>query len=440
MKIAIGLVGPQDTISLVQQVGREREDSLYFVPFLYNDVEEVPALVKNPGENIDLWLFTGRIAYEMGQSYLPESTSLMIRSNGSALMKALFNVIRASGMPERFSIDTLTEEEVKETLDELHLDNCVPLIHPKRGYTPSSELIDYHEALFRSGEVGACITHRGHVYEALLKRGVAVFRIVPTVMSIRETLRLAVQLGETNHFRQSQIAALLVHVRNMSGDNTSSYETFRLNLKLQELLLEFTEHISGALIPTGRAAFSLFSTRGAIEQNTVFPPSLLFEKIRLLSGGTVHFGIGYGLTAYGAEQNALLALSRTEKREEGGLVFADETGAIKEAFPQQESLTFHYRSDDLKVVAMLKQAGVSTATFNKIVSVQSRMGKHSVTAADLASWLDMTQRNANRLLSELERNGMARIVGEEAPSTKGRPRKLFRIEVVAKGEPADPLT
>lgn len=427
MKIAIGLVGPQDTIALVQQVGREWEDRLQLIVFRYDDVEEVPDIVKSRSEDIDVWLFTGRIAYELGRSHVPESKALMIRSSGSAFMKALFEASREAGIPKRFSIDTLTEEEVRETLDELRLDKSAPIIHPAHGYVPSSELIEFHESLFLSGKADVCITHRGHVYETLLQRGISVCRIVPTVMSIRETLRLASQLGETNHFRQSQIAALHLHIRNVFKEHTSSYETYKLNLKLQELLLQFAEHVSGALIPTGRTTFSLFSTRGAIERNTLFPPSLLFEKMRLLSGGTVHFGIGYGMTAFGAEQNAILALSRTEKREEGGLVIADENGAVQESFPNQESLSFHYRSDDLEVIEKLKRAGVSAAAFNKIVTVQDRLGKRSVSAADLASWLDMTQRNANRLLAELERSGLAQIVGEEAPSPKGRPRKLFRI-------------
>lgn len=430
MNMVIGLVGPSDTVALVQQVGREWEGRLRFVPYVYEDVEEVTGIVKDRQNGIDVWLFTGRVAYEFGRAHVPEANALMIRSSGSALMKALFDALRECGVPEKFSIDTLTPAEVAETIGELRLSDGAAVIHPQHGYVPSAELVRFHESLYRSGQVNVCITHRGHVYEELLQRGVSVFRIVPTVMSIRETLRLASQLGQTQHFRQSQIAALLLHVRGVFKEQASSYETYRLHLKLQEELLQFVEHISGSLVPTGSATFCIFSTRGAIERNTALPPSLLFEKLRLLTGGTVHFGIGYGLTAFGAEQNASLALSRTEKREQGGLIIVDEAGAVQEHFPHQESLSFRYRTDDPDMIERLKRAGVSPATFNKIVSVQARTGKHAVSAADLASWLDMTQRNANRLLAELERSELARIVGEEAPAPKGRPRKLFRIEAV----------
>ncbi|MDF2725878.1 MAG: hypothetical protein K0Q59_5556 [Paenibacillus sp.] len=428
MKITIGLVGPQDTVALVRQVAREWEERLILVPYIYEDVEQVPDIVRDRmNDGIDIWLFSGRISYELGRTVSPEPATLMIRSNGSALMKALFEVVRKYGFPSTFTVDTLTEDEVRETLDELQLE-AQPFVHPKRGFVPTAAVVEFHESLYRSGQVQVCITYRRHVYEELVKLGVPSCRIVPTIMSIRETLRLASQKGETNHFRQSQIAALFIHIRNVFHENTSSYDSYRLSLKLQELLLQFAEHISGSLIPTGSGTFSLFSTRGALERNKALPPSQLFEKLRLLTGGTVHFGIGYGLTAFGAEQNAVLALSRTEKNEDGGLVFVDETGAVQQSFANQEALKFQYRADESALLDKLKQAGVTAATYNKVAAVQAQLGKQSVTAADLASWLDMTQRNANRLLAELAQGGLAHIVGEEAPTSKGRPRKLFRLE------------
>lgn len=430
MNIVIGLIGPADTVELVQEVGREweAEGRLKLVPFVYEDVDTLAESIRPNDRGIDVWLFTGRIAYEIGRKHVPEGKALMIRSSGSALMKTLFEVMRTSGLPRSFSVDSLNEAEVSETLHELRLaDSCAPEVYPTTGYVPSAELVQFHAALHMEGRVSLCITHRGSVYQELLRRGIPAFRIIPTVMSVRETLRLASQLGKTEHFRQSQIASLLLEVRSASEEEAGTYEAYRLNLKLQELLLQFAEHVYGALIPAGNAAYCIFSTRGAIEQSLEFPPSLLFEKIRLLSKGTVHLGIGYGLTAFGAERNAAMAIARTKKNEKGGLSVIDETGAVQEMTASSEPLSFQYLSSDLAVIEQLKTAGVSPATYSRIVSVQSGTGKQAVSAADLAAWLDMTPRNANRLLSDLARCGLARVVGEEAPAPKGRPRKLFRI-------------
>lgn len=48
-------------------------------------------------------------------------------------------------------------------------------------------------------------------------------------------------------------------------------------------------------------------------------------------------------------------------------------------------------------------------------------------ADDLSKWLGMTQRNARRILSCLEKVELAEVVGTEAPGPRGRPRKIFKI-------------
>ncbi|MEM5591273.1 hypothetical protein AAHH67_05140 [Niallia circulans] len=39
----------------------------------------------------------------------------------------------------------------------------------------------------------------------------------------------------------------------------------------------------------------------------------------------------------------------------------------------------------------------------------------------------MTPRNARRILTNLKEQGLAKIIGEEVPLTRGRPRKIYQI-------------
>ena len=68
-------------------------------------------------------------------------------------------------------------------------------------------------------------------------------------------------------------------------------------------------------------------------------------------------------------------------------------------------------------------------TFNKILSVQKRTDNYSVNASVLAEWLKMTPRNARRILNNLVEHGIAEVIGEEAPSSKGRPRNIYRVKL-----------
>jgi Predicted transcriptional regulator len=75
----------------------------------------------------------------------------------------------------------------------------------------------------------------------------------------------------------------------------------------------------------------------------------------------------------------------------------------------------------------LKRCGATITTYNKILSIQKRSGNHSINASTLAEWLKMTPRYARRILNSLTEQGLAEMIGEEAPASKGRPRKIYRV-------------
>lgn len=99
--------------------------------------------------------------------------------------------------------------------------------------------------------------------------------------------------------------------------------------------------------------------------------------------------------------------------------------------PLQEklSISYDYSIDNKEISEKLKQAGVTITTYNKLLSVQKAQSNHAITTADVAKWLKMTPRNASRILAGLAEQGLAEIIGEEAPVSRGRPRKLYRIRI-----------
>lgn len=72
---------------------------------------------------------------------------------------------------------------------------------------------------------------------------------------------------------------------------------------------------------------------------------------------------------------------------------------------------------------------IAISTNNKMIAIQKNIGKHAITASDVAEWLNMTPRNARRILTNLEEQGLAKIIGEEVPLTRGRPRKIYQIGI-----------
>ena len=56
-----------------------------------------------------------------------------------------------------------------------------------------------------------------------------------------------------------------------------------------------------------------------------------------------------------------------------------------------------------------------------------KLSSEVISSQELAQYMQITQRSARRILTELEEKGFAEIVAEEKPYMRGRPRKVYKI-------------
>jgi len=247
---------------------------------------------------------------------------------------------------------------------------------------------------------------------------------------VRETLLSAIEKWATHQFKRSQIAVVLIEVekieQNINTSATVSYDAHRINLELQSAILDYAESISGSFVNLGLGSFIIFSTRG-FSRVTGQHIQVLLDSMSLVTDLPANVGIGYGDTALKAEENARVALHHAQSYEPYCAFLVDDRENITGPLKQEENISFSYRTEDKEISNRLKDSGVTITTFNKILSVQRKTGNHSVTTNLLADWLKMTPRNARRILTGLVEQGLAEVIGEEAPASKGRPRKIYRV-------------
>lgn len=77
---------------------------------------------------------------------------------------------------------------------------------------------------------------------------------------------------------------------------------------------------------------------------------------------------------------------------------------------------------------------VSATTTQRLWSVLDKVRGKPLTAEELSRFLAISDRSARRLLRSCVEAGIARVVGDAAP-TRGRPSRLYRFEAT----PASPL-
>ncbi|MCZ8516236.1 hypothetical protein O9H85_28345 [Paenibacillus filicis] len=429
----VGAVGPKDSIELITEIGKEFKDQLTIVPFVYNNVSETPDIVLREDSHIDVWVFSGQAPYAIAQEQNIKQKALFPQLNGSSLTKVLLEIVYRDRLQlGRISFDTILPHHFYETCTELDLTYDSIQLLSYAGYKPIEELVAFHSERFAQGKVDACATCLRGVYEELKAQGIPAYRITPNRMTIRSMLNLASTAGETLHFKKSQIAVMLIDVEEpgkLIGQNKSSYDVFRLDLQFQDAILDHVEALSGSFVAIGNGKYLVFTTRGAFESaDASTHPSVLLEKIALITDLQTNIGIGFGVTALAAERNAQIALQHAKKTGNLCAIQVNDMGDIEGPLRQTGSINFNYRTEDIKTSELLKKAGVTITTYNKLLSVQKNLGQNSISAPDIAEWLGMTKRNARRILGDLEEHSLAELIGEEAPTNRGRPRKIYRIK------------
>ncbi|MCL6442257.1 MAG: hypothetical protein K6T83_02115 [Alicyclobacillus sp.] len=432
MEIRAGIVGPRDSVSLICEiVENDREMHIHPVPLVYKHLQETKNIVQTHLDLVDIWLFSGLHPYSLAKQSFPNHDTFFFFPglDGSSLMKVFVEI----GCKDhrdllRLSIDMLREKDVLDAYRDLGLPFKDVYVFERAGETPHEEYMNFHLSLMREGRVDTCVTGLRSVYEELQAMNVPVYRITPTRTNIKNMVKTAVQQWETFHFKQSQIAVILVQTGNIEHLNDSrsrAYDLHRMNLQLETAVVDFAESITGTFVPVGIGKFMVFTTRGCLEQEGSRGLSLL-QKLSMITDIPSNIGIGYGESSLAAEENARLALQYSQTYHEFCAFLVDSDGTVEGPLNSSVQISYQYRTQDSEINDLLRLAGVSVTTYNRILAVQKHLGNHSVTAADVADWLKMTHRNARRILTSLVDQGLAEIVGEEAPP-RGRPRKIYRV-------------
>jgi len=435
LKPRAGIIGPIDSVQLISEIATEYSDRLQPVPFIYQLPEEATSIVVNNQHVIDLWILAGPALFNPFQKSAVKQPFFILQLDGASLTKTLVDIgYNDKKSLDRISIDTLTERDVYETYRDLGIPSDQVFVHEYTNETPLPNLLAFHQKLIHDRKVDICITSLRSIYDQLRSNDITTYWVAPTRSNIRKTLSSAVQQWETIHFKQSQIAVILVKVQGMENKddhNMLSYDIHRLSLEIQAAILNFAESISGSFVTIGIGVFVIFSTRGSLEatENSI---SSLLEQLALLADLPSNIGIGYGDTALTAEENARLGLNHAQNYDSFCAFLVDDNGTIEGPLKEQEAITFQYRTENKEISEKLKNSGITITTFNKILSVQKRMGNGSITSTQVADWLKMTPRNARRILTALVEEGMAEIIGDEAPSSKGRPRKIYQVSDFSK--------
>ncbi len=434
----IGLIGPADSTRLCLSVALEEGLADQVMVRAYESADDAPGLAHELDQVCQVLLFTGRVPYALGRRSGGLSASLrFVPHAGADLYRALIQLLRRShGEMPRMSLDTIEAAIVREAFEDLGLEppqHIMPLglAGSEELIRPVAEITGFHLERARAGDVDVCVTCLESVHRELIAAGVTAWRISHTRAAFREALRQAHLEARLNISETTQPAVILISVPDQEptlAADPASYEAQSWRLHVRESVLDVAERLQGRLSERDDGTFMVFTSRGIAESAISRWMAGHGGPLQLhRSAIQARLGIGFGSTASAAEERARQALVMGER--DGDLHVAFPNGEVLRAGRDRSPTTYRLRETHDATLRVAEHLGLGPLSLARLTRALRQVDASSVTAAELARAYGIEARSARRLMTSLQRAGIAIPLGRLGGARAGRPQTIYRIDV-----------
>jgi len=435
LNIRVAVIGPDDLVQKVQSLQGEFP-ALTLLSFPYQMEDEAPVIFRLAAIQAEAVVFTGPVPYyitrQEGVSPLPLQ---YIPLTGSSLMRTIFELRETPEVDPRcgISLDTVKGKTARETMTELGLTGVPLYIKEFEDLVSADELVAFHHDLAVQGRTAAALTCLRSAHLKLKALGVTSFWVVPTYSGIRDTLQMVLLQVEQLRSKETQIAVQVCDIdgyADLVKRAPSDYYGNRIRLILHNILNDYAERTWASVQASSADRFTIITTRGILEKVTDgYQSDPLLGEIRKQLPAKVSIGTGFGATAYHAQKSAQQALARAKAAGGDCSYVLTDQGKLLGPLGREPRLEARVLAQDERLLNVAKRAGLSYTTISKIVSTLDLLGKSTLTSPELALGLQISSRNARRILNQLAAAGMAESSGKEYALPSGRPRRVYRIHL-----------
>lgn len=439
MKIRLAAFGSESLIDKVSQYVKHFE-GIEFLPYIYDTIEESPALVQRVTD-ADVLLFTGTLPYMVSKKVIEEKKipAVFIPIDEYMVSLTVFKVIHHLKCTN-FSLDVTDTVNMHDIFDEISLNTHeiylkdLSNIYDEEGKLNNDEIIQFHERLWHTGKIEMAVTCISSVYTALKNKNIPVIRMMHPKKTIMDTLRRAMMFGELELSKRAQIVVGIVSIDNYQAlvTDKGSYLSENSSLVLHQLLLDFSAEIHASIQRVGKNEFIIYSTKGPFELITNQYRGLpVLNKIKKLLNMKVNIGFGFGLTTKDAENNAQIALKHSaENRNKycAYIVNADQRllGPLTSNTIGAINHEGYWSQNDF-LLLISEKSGINIQNVRKIVEFHRMTSFKPFSATQLAEYMQISRRSAERYIKNLLNAKLAYIIGEEQLTQRGRPSSLYQL-------------
>nr|WP_222618945.1 hypothetical protein [Ornithinibacillus hominis] len=430
VKIKVAVFGRDDLINRFQSYLANREE-IEAIPFVYQNASETTELVEK-AFMCDVYLFLENLPFLYAASKIKKKRlpSIQVNLDAYMILTSFYHLKNKYHQQlHRLSIDVLDEASVTEVLSELNISgtSIYTYSYQQNVEVNVEQIARYHKQLFEEGKIDYVLTSLYEVEQILQEQGVPCYPMATPKRNIDNAIEECKNITILNMRKSAQIVAGYIRIKNMDKIKAEKGELYlkELQLQLYQILLKFGHKTYASVLTNNENHYVVFGTRGVLDHITNhyrdFP---LIKEIENALNTPIEIGFGLGLTAKQAEDHAKLALDAcTHNTNSSCYIVNDRQETIGPLGVKK-----HFDTSRLYQALIHKAKLNNELSYNFIDFVQLR-NNEPFSSNDIANYYRVTKRSAERTVNKLLNGNVIKIVGEEKPYVKGRPRKLFQINI-----------
>jgi len=401
-----------------------------FIHFSYTHPVQCVELIDEAASRSDIVLFAGSIPYfycyekikesRIHATYLPfdeltlalsllslhhhERVELSELSIDLPKKDSFYQVMKEAGISfaDVYVMDYASVHEKSEKIAELNM----------------TDYVLYHKELYKAGKTKLALTSLHAVFIELQQLGIPAKYMVESKQTFTAAISRALDTYNNKLLTSSQIAVVSI----CSKENLSHDHPVFLNT-----LEKLSERLQARVMPSQQKPYLIISTRGVIEKLEPTYLQSLKEQFEQQFGAFFQVGVGYGYSLHEAEAHSSQALFFTTKFREASTVMClvDEHNRLHgPLFENNKKVALSNNNKNILEIA--EKVKMSAKNLNVMKQFMLVTNNRPFSAAELANYMNLSRRSAERIINRLIEHNYFMLAGEEHPYHQGRPRKLYK--------------
>ncbi len=421
MKIAI--IGAPDSVKKVYSILSSAYSEINFVTRSTEKIDDMINFIQDIEENVDGFYLTGIGIYSASNEKTNIKKPVVYTKRGiTGIVKSFWDFQKDNCGTSilknmKIGIDVVDEKDFLETLEEFNIKIKSYYLQKYDYQKTEAEYLEEYLKKIKSGEINCVFTAFGYIYSALKEKNIPVYRVQATNSEIKKEFKNLLDRIKMSKAENSKISVEIIKI--LKSERISN-NILSDKLQFEKELLSYSQMVDGNIQTLGSDEYLILSNKGLLNAPENINTILSIIKNYSYKGLHISIGIGEGNTIFLSEKNARTALKISISNGNDSIFFSDGSEVKGPLMEKREILYKNF--SDKRILEISKNTGVSTLYLEKIKSIIKKQDKNSFTSAELAEFLNISERSTNRIIKKIIEAGYASVEFENSFGA-GRPRR-----------------